>query len=340
MGERNKARAMLWLTPAALALLTGAAGWPGALTALALLPMLGAAMPRGLAVAAMMLTALAAALRGLPWQALALCGVMGLWAAVASVLPNRLRSERPLPIAVTGAVVLLTAALTLLRHRYGGPVCPGLAGDAVNAIAARRDSADWLVRAWRMGLVRLEGTSGTLPALQLFGVTVIPPEVRTEMLNSLRLSIEALLTDGLPRLMVVYAALTAWVTALLADALGRMDGRPGRFPPFERWYLSREAAISACILAAVSLLRWLTASLTMYQTAAMCATAFGLMYIGQGAALTVWWLKRRGWQPVTSGLLAAALAVGLSTVMMILGAADQLFDPRGLHGKREGGTSL
>ncbi len=338
MGERNKGLVLLWLTPAALALLTGAAGVPGLMTALTLLPALGAALPRGLAVAAMALTVLAAALCGLSWQALVLCGVMGLWAAAVSALPRRVRSERLLPVALTGAVTLLMAALALLRQRYGGPACPGLAEEMVKAIEARQDSAAWLVQAWRMGLVRLEGEA--LPALRLFGVTVIPPAVRTEMLNSLRLSLEALLTDGLPRLMVVYAAFSALLAALMSDAMARLERRPGRLRPFEGWYLSREASICACILAALSLLRWMTASLTVYQTATMCATAFGLMYIVQGAALTVWWLRRHGWRPVTSGLMAAVLAATLSTVVIILGAADQWFDPRGLHGKSEGGTSL
>lgn len=338
MGERNRGRLLLWLTPAAAAVLTGTAGMPGMLTVLVFLPALSAALPRGLGAAAGLMMALAGLWHGLPWQTIAFCGVMTLWAAIASALPKRVRAEKMLSIALTGAIVLLAAGLALLRQRYAGAICPGLAGDMVTAIGARKDSADWLVQAWRMGLIRLDGD--VLPALRLFGVTVIPPEVRTDMLNSLRLSIEALLTDGLPRLMVLYAALSALLAALLSDAMARLARRPGRLPSLECWYLPREAAISACVLAALSLLRWLTASLTVYQTAVMCATAFGLMFTAQGAALTVWWLRRRGWRRVTSGLTAVALALVLSSVVMVLGAVDQWLDPRGLHGKIEGGTSI
>ena len=273
-------------------------------------------------------------LAGAPAQLAMLGGAWALAALAMALLP------RPEPalrrtVAWTGiAAVMAGAGLTILRLHYGGALCQGLAEDVTAIIAAREDAPDILLTAMRLGYARLTGAMEKAPAFQLFGRTVMLANVQTELLNSLRTTIAYALRELIPSAAVVYLGVSAALTSRLPDGIRRRRGREAMLPPMTGWYIPREYAVGAMLLALFGLVRYLTGSLAVYQAGAMSMTAFYLLYGAQGFCLALWWL-RRGTLPPGAGVLIGILVLSMLPMavmaLVLLGAVDQLADPRGLR---------
>ncbi|MGN1020270.1 MAG: DUF2232 domain-containing protein [Aristaeellaceae bacterium] len=287
-----------------------------------------------LAAAAAAVTGVAGYLAGAPAQLAMLGGAWALAAAAMALLP---RLETPLrrTVAWTAVSAAMTGAgLTLLRLHYGGTLCLGLAEDVTAWIAGREDAADILLTALKLGYARLTGAMEKTPAFQLFGRTVMLANVQTELLNSLRTTLDYALRELLPSAAVVYLGAVAALTARVPEAIRRRRGMDAQLPSMTGWYIPREYAVGAMLLALFGLVRYLTGSLAVYQAGAMSMTAFYLLYGAQGFCLALWWL-RRGQLPPGAGLLICMLALSMlpmaTMVLVLLGAVDQLADPRGLR---------
>ena len=273
-------------------------------------------------------------LAGAPVQ-LALLG--GAWALAALAMALLPRLDAPLRRTVVWTAVsaaMAGAGLTLLRLHYGGTLCQGLAEDVTAWIAAREDAPDILLTALKLGYARLTGAMAKAPAFQVFGRTVMLANVQAELLNSLRTTIAYALRDMLPSAAVVYLGAVAALTALLPEGIRRRRGREAQLPPMTGWYIPREYAVGAMLLALFGLVRYLTGSLAVYQAGAMSMTAFYLLYGAQGFCLALWWL-RRGTLAPGAGMLICMLVVSMLPMavmaLVLLGAVDQLADPRGLR---------
>ena len=273
-------------------------------------------------------------LAGAPVQ-LALLG--GAWTLAAAVMNLPLRLESPLrrTVAWTAvSAVMAGAGLTLLRLHYGGAACQGLAEDVTAWIAAREDAPDILLTALKLGYARLTGAMEKAPAFRLFGKTMMLANVQTELLNSLRTTIGYALREAIPSAAVVYMGAVAVLTARLPDWIRCRQGRKALMPPITGWYIPREYAVGAMLLALFGLVRYLTGSLAVYQAGTMSMTAFYLLYGAQGFCLALWWL-RRGQLPPGAGVLICMLVLSMLPMavmaLVLLGAVDQLADPRGLR---------
>ncbi|MGN0745980.1 MAG: DUF2232 domain-containing protein [Aristaeellaceae bacterium] len=287
-----------------------------------------------LAPAAAAVMSVAAYLAGAPVQLAALGGAWAL-AAVAMALLPRLDAPLRRTVAWTAvAAAMAGAGLTLMRLHYGGTLCQGLAEDAVAWIAAREDAPDLLLTGLKLGYARVEGAEDILPVFQLFGRTVMFPELKAELLGSLRTTLAYALRELIPSAAVVYMAAVALLSAWLPDLILRLRGRAALLPPMAGWFIPREYAAGAILLALFGLVRYLTGSLAVYQAGVMSMTAFYLLYGVQGLCLAIWWL-RRGQLPPGAGLLLGMLALSMlpmaGMVLVLLGAVDQLADPRGLR---------
>lgn len=312
--------------------------WPVTLAVVFLTPVwaecLRAAGLRWHGVIAGALITLGALLAGIPAGALQICG---LWAVAAMAMTVVNMADRPVGrcIAWTAAMVLtLCAGLVMLRRHYSGAVCYGLAEDAVRIINQQDKAVEILLSAWKMGYARLEGDINKLPAMNVFGQTLMMPQVRVELVNSLRTTIEFTLTEQLPQVMVYYLMITALATAALSQWVLRRRGMEAKLPPVTQWHLPRGYASGAMVLAVFGLMRYMLGSTALYQAGAMSMAAFCTLYVVQGICLVVWWI-RQGPQQMSGGVMLAAVVLlllpMLTMLLTVLGVIDQIADPRGLR---------
>ena len=240
-----------------------------------------------------------------------------------------------------GAVwAVLTAAeccivLLWLGRRYGGAPDAGPAWDIVNWIDRQDNAVEMLLRAYSSGYARLTGDMARLPVARLFGQIVMTSEVRTELLYSLRVSIEVLLKARLPGIIVWLIGLEGLLCAMLPDMLCRRSGRKGNLPRFDRWQLPRELARPVTALLAGMLLPLFAQQGAAVCLGRMCVAAFQFVYIWLGLSAMEGLMKQRGTAVLTRRLIQAAGLVLLPFVPMLVGVADQTMDLRRLRSPKD-----
>ena len=267
-------------------------------------------------------------------QALACAALWCLMAPVMLLAPVRPGWRR-------GAVwAALTAAecfivLVWLGRWYGGATDAGPAWDIVNWIDRQDNAVEILLRAYSSGYARLTGDMARLPAARLFGQIVMTNEVRTELLYSLRVSIELLLKARLPGIIVWLIGLEGLMCAMLPDMLRRRSGKPGYLPRFDRWQLPRELARPMTALLAGMLLPLFAQQGAAVCLSRMCVAAFQFVYIWLGLSAMEGLMKQRGTAVLTRRLIQAAGLVLLPFVPMLVGVADQAMDLRRLRSPKD-----
>ena len=236
-------------------------------------------------------------------------------------------------LALAVATVVLTLALALPRS--GGQIIPWLAETVVDRIDRHPDSASILLRAYQMGLARLEGRMALLPALPLGNLIIMAPDIRVQLLYSLRTSIEMLLTGYLPQGIVCWMLFMALTPALASEGMLHLRGRHSDLPPVSRWYLPRELVNGVLVMLLLGFLPYLTDVPALTALGGMC---YALGYWGcalQGASLTLFLMRERGVQPLMTALLILLVMAALPLALFFLGAFDQFRDPRHLRGPRD-----
>ncbi|MGN0779347.1 MAG: DUF2232 domain-containing protein [Aristaeellaceae bacterium] len=316
--------------------------WPWTVAAVFLTPVLAECCRAGgkqrIVAAAVAVMSLSGYVAGTPVQWCLLGGVWALAAVVMDTLPGLNMPLRRTAAWLAISAVMAGAGVTLLRLYYGGAVCQGMAEDAVSWLAAREDANDILLAALQMGYARLSASGEMLPGFRFLGRTVLLTPVRTELLNSLRTTLTDSLQELVPSAVVFYLGVVAFLTAYLPEVIRRRRGRATLLPPMTRWYIPREHALGAMLLALFALVRYMTEYLAVYQAGVMCLTAFYLLYGLQGLCLALWWLRRRRLPPGAGLLMGVAVFTMLpmaGMLLTLLGACDQLLDPRALRGQPE-----
>ena len=114
--------------------------------------------------------------------------------ALTTLLPMKKRLLRP---ALRAGVCLAAwgIGLFILLRLTGGQIVAGLAGAACDWVDKSSNSTEILLRAYSAGYARLQGTQALMPAVQTLGSVLIPDGIRTQMLLSLRASMEEILPN-------------------------------------------------------------------------------------------------------------------------------------------------
>jgi len=197
------------------------------------------------------------------------------------------------------------------------------------------NSTEILLRAYSAGYARLQGAQALMPAVQMLGSVLIPDGIRTQMLLSLRASMEEILPKLLCSAVVYHTALTVLLSTVLPDWLRRKRGEKGEFAPMEQWYMPRRlgaAVFALCI-------GWVMALMAQDGVGAylgwLCADVFRVAFILQGICWMQWMGKRMGIRSAVRNIWSVILGIVLPLIPMIMGMIDQRRDARHLRPKEE-----
>ena len=249
-----------------------------------------------------------------------------------------LRLKRPVTRPVLRTLMCLAVwciGMITLLQLTGGNVVKGLAQAACDYVDRSPDSTELLLRAYSAGYVRLSGTEAFMTASRYMGGILIPESTRTQMLYTLRVSLESILPSALCSAVVYHTAITVLLSTVLPDWLRRRKGERGEFPPMEQWYMPRRmgaAVFALCI-------GWVVALLAEDGIGAylgwMCADVFRVAFVIQGICWMQWMGKRMGLRSAARNLWSVVLGIVLPLIPMIMGMIDQRRDARHLRPKEE-----
>ena len=254
--------------------------------------------------------------------------------ALTTLLPMKKRLLRP---ALRAGVCLAAwgIGLFILLRLTGGQIVAGLAGAACDWVDKSSNSTEILLRAYSAGYARLQGTQALMPAVQMLGSVLIPDGIRTQMLLSLRASMEEILPNLLCSAVVYHTALTVLLSTVLPDWLRRKRGEKGEFAPMEQWYMPRRlgaAVFALCI-------GWVMALMAQDGVGAylgwLCADVFRVAFILQGICWMQWMGKRMGIRSAVRNIWSVILGIVLPLIPMVMGMIDQRRDARHLRPKEE-----
>ena len=225
--------------------------------------------------------------------------------------------------------------LIILIRLTGGQVVNGLAQAACDYVDQSPNSTSVLLQAYNAGYARLEGTEGLIPAVRVMGNVVIYPEIRVQMLYSLRVSLEEILPGLLCSVIVYHTALTVRMSTFLPDWLRRKRGEPGEFAPMEQWYMPRRLGAAVFMLC----IGWVMALMAQDGVGAylgwLCADVFRAAFILQGICWMQWMGKRMGIRSTVRNIWSVLLSVIMPLIPMVMGMIDQRRDSRHLRPKEE-----
>ena len=220
-----------------------------------------------------------------------------------------------------------------MNRVYDGQVVSGLAQATVDMINASPERDAILLNAYRMGLSRLERTETWSLVLQVTGL--LAPEIRQELLFSLRVSLEEALPSAMCEGLVYHCALTVLLCTLLPDWRRRKNGEPGDLPGMERWYIPRGMGLALCSLC----FGWIIAAMSDGGTdlyfGLLCTAVFRAAYVIQGICLLLWVEKKMGIAGGVRNVWAVVLSLLAPIVPLVMGLVDQRRDSRNLRPKKE-----
>ena len=258
------------------------------------------------------------------------CAACGLTAC----LPMKRRLLRP-ALRTGMCLTAWAAAFLTLLQLTGGNIVAGLAQAVCDYVDHSPDSTEILLRAYSAGFVRLTGTETLMPAARVLGSVVIPAATRTQMLFTLRVSLEEMLPSLLCNAVVYHTALTVVLSTVLPDWQRRKRGEHGEFAPMEQWYMPRRLGLAVFALC----LGWLIAMMAQDGTGAylgwMCAGVFRSAFILQGLCWMQWMGKRMGIRSAARNIWSVVLSVVVPLIPMIMGMIDQRRDARHLRPREE-----
>lgn len=232
---------------------------------------------------------------------------------------------------------MLCLALWELGRCFPQGIFLGLAEHLTEWIDSRPDATDILLRCYQMGYARLE--EGVSPAVSLFGLVLMPANVHTELLNSLRYTLEITLEALIPQAIGGWLVLTLVLVTALPDVIRRKQGKSGVLPTFGEWCITPWAGRNLNAMAIVYLLTLLAGNPVMITVGSMAASVFEWGYIIFGMAVMEGLGKRMGAARLMRRMWMAASLVFAPFVLILLGMADRMLDLRKLRRStdKEGG---
>lgn len=225
--------------------------------------------------------------------------------------------------------VSMMLTLALLSMRYDGPLAEGLARTGVEWLNARDDAPMLLIRAYQNGLAHLTAKLARVPAMQFGDTVVMTAETRNELAASLRTTLSLALTGASAQLIGGWLTLTPILCAGVPDMIRRKTGGLCDLPELRAWHLPRGVGLAAGLLGVGVLVRVACGATAIGLMGSLCGGAFAVIYGVQGAAS----MLAQGdegysmWRLVWMG----ALLILCPEVYVLIGAFDQIADPRGLR---------
>jgi len=227
------------------------------------------------------------------------------------------------------SAAMLCLVLVWLSGRYPQGIFPGMAESMTDWINNQPEAQSILLRCYQMGYARLE--QGTVPAMNLFGLLLMPQEVRLELLYSLRYTLEITLKALLPQLIGAWLLLTLVLTTALPDVIRRRQGRRGVLPPFGDWCITPWARWNLNAMAIVYLVTLLVESPVAALVGSLAAAVFEYGYMIFGLAVLEGVGKRLGTARFVRRLWMVGCLLFAPFILILLGMADRFLDLRKLR---------
>lgn len=261
------------------------------------------------------------------------------FAMAAMAADKDLRRSFKVRLAVYAAAFLL-GLLSFVPFLAG---LNGTPADAVIGWVSESDRCnDILIALYQQGLVRVDASLMSSQQLfsslsyQLLGTQALLPAVRSEMLNSLRTTLEQGFPQMLPEMLILCSGMGALLMAMLPVVLLRREGKSVKSPEaFEKWRLDEQMQRLVMCLIPGYFFRWFTANTTVLLMGGMMLTLAQLLLAVQGMAVIAAGQKRRGAGRVGRRLWCVVIAVFFYQVPVVIGMIDQFTDFRGLRPKNK-----
>lgn len=226
-------------------------------------------------------------------------------------------------------LVFLLMTCLLLNSSYQGQAAEGLAREIVEWINLREDSADILWQCYQMGLARLEDNES--PLINLFGMLLMTPEVKQQLLYSLRFTLTTLIRTLIPQAVMAWMMFTAVLAAAVPDVVRRRRGLRGRLIPFGEWCMTDTMRRCLNLMVVGYLLQLFVDAPLVATLGSLCGAAFQYAYMILGLAVMEGVTKQFGTARPLRRLWMAACILLAPVVLVILGVVDGWFDLRRLR---------
>lgn len=226
-------------------------------------------------------------------------------------------------------IAMVCALLVWANLHYAGQVYGGLAEDLASWVNEQDNAGEILLRCYQMGFSRLE--DDLQPVINLLGMLVMTPQVRMQLVYSLRTTLESLLAALLPQVIVGWALVTAVLAASLPDVVRRRRGQRGELLPFTQWRMTDRMRRFMNVLALGYLLQLMGTSAVTATVGSLCGAAFQYGYTLLGLAVMEGITKQYGTARPLRRLWMLVCLLLAPIILVILGIADWVLDPRKLR---------
>ena len=308
-----------------------------------LLPMLSMLIPALLAYIAVRAGRLPAMLCAAAGGVIA-ASMLGPYAAVAAApVPAAVFAvysfERKHPfwhsVGACAGILLLAgmAALAMVNALNGGDAVTALRGLLEPLAYGSRETDRSLLWLASMGFVRLPDS--VLPGMQLGSAAVLDGPMREEVIKQFLFASESLLRQTLPSQILqgaIYGGLLCVVWPRRTAARYANETELAPLPPFHKWHIpARLFQPMVFTLLAAGLLMLLSGAQAMVNLVNVLWTGVRTVLALQGGALLMFLMRKSGVRSPFRTAIVIAMLYLFSFALLLLGFADQAFNPRALR---------
>lgn len=254
---------------------------------------------------------------------------------LAALIP--LKNQRNRVWLWAGVVTVAWAAyLIILQSFLDGNLLTGLAKVIQDGLEQSPYCDTLLMNAYSSGLARVSDTEGMI---KLYAASVLKgnlaPDVRKELLYSLRVSLEEMMPGALCEGFILHVSLTTILCTLIPDVLRNRNKEKSIYPKFTEWHMPSGVGLAVGALAIGWLIQIMTDSDLWLYIGIMSGAVFAVCYGLQGISFQLWLEEKMGMGKFARILWIIGMLLLIPFVTVILGIVDQRRDARNLRNREE-----
>ena len=254
---------------------------------------------------------------------------------LAALIP--LKDQRKRVWLWAGVVTAMWAAyLIILQNALDGSLVSGLAKFMQDNLEQSPYCDSLLINAYSTGIARVSDAEsmGILYAASMMKMK-LPAGIRTELLYSMRVSMEEILPGALCEGFIGHVALTTMLCTLLPDLLRSRNEEKTIYPKFTEWHMPSGIGLAVGTLAIGWLIQIMTDSDLWLYIGIMSGAVFAVCYGLQGISFQLWLEDKMGMGKFARVLWIVGMLLLIPFVTVILGIVDQRRDARNLRNREE-----
>ena len=233
-------------------------------------------------------------------------------------------------------VIMWTVYVLLLQSLLGGDLVTGMARELQNQLSQSPMCDSVLISAYNSGMARTKDPM-TLSSMYVSSMLslALPEATRTELLNSLRVSIEEMMPAALCEGFIGHVLIVTVLCTLLPDSLRRKNGEKGVYPKFTEWHMPSGIGLAVGALALGFVICLMTESDLWMKIGLLSSSVFSVAYGLQGVSFQLWLEDKMGMGKIFRVIWVVGILLLAPFIMVILGLIDQRRDARNLRKDKE-----